>query len=169
VESLFPLGNFSLSALFIAAVVVPLAGISAVRRWGGRLLGHQGGYRNIHALDAARSGLNFLSHFVTFLLQGAILILLARGVFGLTFSDYWLGVGAFALAFVAGFLAPGVPAGIGVREAVLVAGLSLDMSVGSALALATAHRIINVVGDGSVFGLALVARRYLRLPSVLTP
>lgn len=167
--SLLPLGNLALATLFIAAVAVPLAGFAAARRWGARLLGRQDGRRSTHAPDAARSGLNFLSHFVTFLLQGAILILLARGVFGIPFPDYWLGVGAFALAFVAGFLAPGVPAGIGVREAILVAGLSLEMSTGAALALATAHRITNVVGDGAIFGLALAARRYLRRPSVPAP
>lgn len=96
------------------------------------------------------------------MLQGAVLVVVARGVFGIPFSDYWLGVGAFALAFIAGFLAPGVPAGIGVREAVLVAGLSLEMSTGSALAVSTAHRLINVAGDGIILGLALAGWRFLR-------
>ena len=167
-KALLPFGSLGVAVLLGAAVAVPVVGLGAIKRWGGRLLNRLDGSSANHLPDIARSGLNFGSHFVSFLLHGAILIFLARGVFDISFSDYWLGVGAFALAFVAGFFAPGVPAGIGVREAVLVAGLSLDMSAGSALALATGHRIINVAGDGVIFGLALATRKFISKPAAVS-
>ena len=160
--NLAPLATSTLAALVVGAIAVPIGGLLAARRWGKRMLRPLGDSRSVHVPDAAQSGLIFLTHIGTYLLQGAVLVVVARGVFGIPFSDYWLGVGAFALAFIAGFLAPGVPAGIGVREAVLVAGLSLEMSTGSALAVATAHRLINVAGDGIILGLALAGWRFLR-------
>jgi uncharacterized membrane protein YbhN (UPF0104 family) len=165
VQSLLPFGRFSFAVLFAAAVAIPLGGFVAARKLGGRLLRQQSDDTSARLPDFGRSGINFLSHWATFLLQGAILVLIAQSIFDITFSDYWLAVGAFALAFVAGFVAPGVPAGLGVREAVLVAGLSLEMSAGSALAVATAHRLINVVGDGVIFGIAMGIRRFVRSPS----
>jgi uncharacterized membrane protein YbhN (UPF0104 family) len=164
-QLLVPLGSFSLSALFFGAVAIPIVGFLAAQFLGERLLHRQDGNTGARLPDFGRSGLNFLSHWITFLLQGAVIVLIARGVFGIPFSDYWLGVGAFALAFVAGFLAPGVPAGIGVREAVLVAGLSLEMGAGPALAVATAHRLINIIGDGVIFALAMAGRRYFPPPT----
>jgi len=168
-SDLMPLGNAALGALIVGALAIPIGAMAAARKWGSRFLSRQAAEQGTHAPDIARSSLNFLAHFVTFLLHGVILLFLARGVFDLSFSNYWLGVGSFGLAFVAGFLAPGIPAGLGVREAVLVAGLSLEMGAGSALAVATAHRIINIVGDGVVFGIALYARRFIQPRSVPAP
>ena len=168
-EGISPLGPGTLSAVLAASVLAPLVALAAVRRWGATWLTQRQEIEGTHVPDLAWSSANFFSHFATFLLHGVIFALLARGVFVIPFTNYWLGVGAFALAFVAGFLAPGVPAGIGVREAVLVAAFSLDMSTGSALALATAHRAVNVVGDGVVFGLALAGRRYLRTSLARAP
>jgi uncharacterized membrane protein YbhN (UPF0104 family) len=75
-------------------------------------------------------------------------------------SSFWLlclGLGSdiawsraaplFALAWCAGFLALPVPAGIGVREAVLVAGLSPVLGSGAALLLAGASRAWSTLLD----------------------
>jgi hypothetical protein len=65
-----------------------------------------------------------------------------------------LAVGAFALASSAGVLALPVPAGAGVREAVLVVSLSSALPVGQSLLLALVSRAILTAGDLSVAGLA---------------
>ena len=57
-----------------------------------------------------------------------------------------LAVGAFSLASVAGLLALPVPAGAGVREAVLVVALSPVLPVGQALLLALVSRALLTVG-----------------------
>jgi len=110
--------------------------------------------------DAVTSLLNFLSHFINFLLQGMIIALIARGVLNLSFDAYWLATGVFALAWVVGFLAPGVPAGLGIREAIFAAGLALELNAGSAIILAAGHRVITGIGDGVVFALSLALRHY---------
>jgi hypothetical protein len=52
--------------------------------------------------------------------------------------------GLFALAFVLGFITPIAPAGIGVRETVLVLGLSPFMPVQQAIMLSTLSRLISI-------------------------
>ena len=63
-------------------------------------------------------------------------------------------VGAFVLATVAGLLALPVPAGAGVREAVLVAALSPVLPIERALLLALVSRVVLTVADLAVAGLA---------------
>jgi hypothetical protein len=70
-------------------------------------------------------------------------------------------ISALALAWVAGFLAPGASAGIGVREAVLILALDGVLSAEASAAVALALRLVTTTGDGLFFGLALA----LPLPS----
>lgn len=65
---------------------------------------------------------------------------------------------AFVVAWTLGFLVPGAPGGIGVREAVLVALLAPSLGEGVALAAALVFRVISVVGDLHLYGLALWVR-----------
>lgn len=67
--------------------------------------------------------------------------------------------GAFALAWVVGFLVIVAPAGAGPREAAFVLALSPVMDTGSALALALASRVIWTLGDAGAAGIAALARR----------
>lgn len=65
-----------------------------------------------------------------------------------------LAVGAFALASSAGVLALPVPAGAGVREAVLVVSLTPVLPIGQSLVLALVSRAVLTVGDLLVAGAA---------------
>jgi len=65
-----------------------------------------------------------------------------------------LAIGAFALASSAGVLAIPVPAGAGVREAVLVLSLSPVLPIGQSLLLALVSRAILTAGDLTVAGIA---------------
>lgn len=56
-------------------------------------------------------------------------------------------IGAFPLAWAAGFVVPGAPAGIGVREATLLALLSPIMGTGPAVTLALTHRLLTAIVD----------------------
>lgn len=74
---------------------------------------------------------------------------------GLGFDIAWSRAAPlFALAWCAGFLAIPVPAGLGVREAVLVAGLTPVLGAGPALLLAGASRAWSTLLDvtTSLFG-----------------
>lgn len=62
-------------------------------------------------------------------------------------------------SWLAGFLTPGAPAGLGVREAVMIALLSDPLSPSMILALAGLFRIATSVGDASFFVVAGYRRR----------
>jgi uncharacterized membrane protein YbhN (UPF0104 family) len=67
----------------------------------------------------------------------------------------------FAAAWVAGFLMPGAPGGVGVRDGIIAIGLELFMAPGAALGVALLHRGVSVLGDLVVFAAGLALRRAL--------
>lgn len=67
-----------------------------------------------------------------------------------------LAVGGFALAWVCGFLAVVVPAGVGVREAVLVGVLGASIGSGEALAVAVLSRFLIIVAEAGLLALTPV-------------
>lgn len=64
-----------------------------------------------------------------------------------TFTNFIFLTGAFASSWVLGFLAPGAPAGLGVREAVLFAWLGVVFGSPVAVSLVIVLRIATTVGD----------------------
>jgi len=95
----------------------------------------------------------------SWLLFGLQLWALASSLGMLSFSSYLLVTGAFALAMSAGFVAFVLPSGVGVREAVIVAGLSPILATGPALAFALTSRLIFTVADVSSALIAVVIAR----------
>jgi hypothetical protein len=92
---------------------------------------------------------------LSFCSGGAAVHLLARGLFAVPPGAWTLAVPAFALSWVAGFVTPGAPGGLGVREALLVAGTAPFYGPGPALSVALALRVVTVLGDGIAFLLGL--------------
>jgi hypothetical protein len=56
-------------------------------------------------------------------------------------------MGAYALAWLLGFIVPFVPSGLGIREAVLVSFLAPSLGVPAATLIAVTLRLANTVGD----------------------
>lgn len=56
-------------------------------------------------------------------------------------------IGAFACSWILGFIAPGAPAGLGIREAILSAWLSGAMPAADVVLLVVALRIATTLGD----------------------
>ncbi len=69
-------------------------------------------------------------------------------------------IGIFAVAWAAGYVIPGAPAGLGVREAVLMAWLGPLVGAGAAIACVLLHRILTALVDGAA---ALAGFAWLRL------
>lgn len=102
------------------------------------------------------------------LLQAAALHGLLIGLLGL---GLWLAIPVFAgqtvplalavavigIANVAGFLTPGAPGGLGVREAVIVAGLGPAIGADAATAVALALRAATVLGDVAICAMGWAA------------
>lgn len=58
-----------------------------------------------------------------------------------------VGIGLYALSFFLGYITPGVPGGIGIREAVLVYFFASLMGEAQVLSGALVFRIISIIGD----------------------
>jgi uncharacterized membrane protein YbhN (UPF0104 family) len=67
----------------------------------------------------------------------------------------------FAIAWIAGYLVPGAPGGLGVREAMMVMVLSPVLGAGAAVGLSLTLRLTTTLGDAVAFGLGIIGRKYL--------
>lgn len=108
------------------------------------------------ALATARATLLYLP---VWLLLGASFWFCARGLLGIPARDLALYMGAFAVAWLAGLVAIYAPGGLGVREAVLVALLSSRIGAADALVVAAASRLILILVDLLLAGVATAAMR----------
>jgi uncharacterized membrane protein YbhN (UPF0104 family) len=95
-----------------------------------------------------------------YVVMGAGLILLSHFLLASTSPDYWLLIAVFALAWVVGFMTPGAPGGLGVREGLMLLMLAPTYTPSSASALVIALRIATTLGDVLVFciGMALLPK-----------
>lgn len=82
------------------------------------------------------------------------------GILGtrLNLPMYMAGIGLYQLSFLVGYITPGVPGGIGVREAVLLYFFADMMPQATILSGALIFRIISILGD--IFGYLLSAGGY---------
>ena len=131
---------------FTALIAVPLVGERAATRVAGRRL-----------LDRSGSAFVVAWHTVVWVAYGLAAGLLAVGL-GAPLGPT---VGAFALSWVAGFLVVGAPAGLGVREAVMVAALAPTAGADAALAVSVGSRVVwtAVQLAGAALALPRAARR----------
>jgi glycosyltransferase 2 family protein len=113
------------------------------------------------ALATVRAAFLYLP---SWLLLGGSFWLCARGLLGVPASDLAFYTGAFAVAWLAGLLAVYAPGGLGVREAVLVALLSSRIGTADALVVAAASRLILILVDVVLAGIATAALRRGRAP-----
>jgi len=68
-------------------------------------------------------------------------------------------VGLFILSWVAGFLTPGAPSGLGIREAVMLMFMGGVVDGGLLIIAMIIHRVLTVMGDLIAYGIAIVYRR----------
>lgn len=102
-----------------------------------------------------RAGMAWVYYLASFGLGAFALGCIATSL-GAEFPPFHILVGVYAVAWLIGFLVPGAPAGLGVREALLVLGLSPLTGAGAAIATTALFRMVTVVGDGVAFILGWV-------------
>lgn len=73
-------------------------------------------------------------------------------------------LGVYAAAWLLGFLMPGAPAGLGVREVVLLLGLAPFIGVPAAMATTALLRLVTTAGDGIAFLVGVGLRRSHKQP-----
>ena len=74
--------------------------------------------------------------------------------------------GAVALSWVAGFVAPGSPGGIGVREMVMLALLGDTLAPDDLVITVALYRLVTFAGDAIMFGFGLIRQRFRRVPVI---
>ena len=100
---------------------------------------------------------NLIVYAVVLAILGGILVLVCGFIYDVEID----GTGAAAiityymLAWVLGFIVPGAPGGIGVREAILVLLLSPVIGDTVTLSAALIHRLISIIGDFTGYMIAL--------------
>lgn len=93
--------------------------------------------------------------FVIWVCFGSAFSLIVVSSIGWGTTSFYV-IGLYALAYGAGFLAIFAPAGVGVREAVLVLGLAGRMSTEEALVFAALHRMLYLFADFLLAGISCV-------------
>lgn len=94
-----------------------------------------------------------------FLSAGFILKLHAEWLFNISDTGLLQMTCVFAVAWFAGYIVPGAPGGIGVRESVMVLMLAPLFGSGVAVGLGITLRLTTTLGDATAFLLALLLRR----------
>lgn len=150
-----------IALVVLIALLLPLGGIWLVgeRRpaFMDRLLGtNRIAHPGLGTLSAC-----FLLYAVNLAISGCNLDFLARELFGAPAGHSLEAIGIFSMAWVITVLTLVSPGGIGIREAVLLAGLTPVYGAGAALGVAVAYRIVTLLGDGAGFVLGFLAERRL--------
>lgn len=112
----------------------------------------------VHTMGGRRLGIAATAYATFVVLSGAIFL----GVLTLCGGQLTSGhdaltvVGAFVISWLAGLLTPGAPAGIGVREAILL--LLLDDLVAESVVVTSVvtGRVVTTIGDVVFFGIGLL-------------
>ena len=155
-----PAGPFAHRGLLAAAILLALAATSTLAWHVGR---RAAAAEPSQPLSARRRTLLWLAalalYALGFVFQGTAAMLVAHSLFGVAWTSFPALAGLYTAAWAAGFLVPGAPAGLGVREAVLVSGLGPLSGPGVALALPLVMRLVTTVGDGLGFALGAALRR----------
>lgn len=121
--------------------LVGFCGLITALVLGGRL--HVGGKFLLACLQALPIYVAFI------LLSGAAAIPIALWIEPQLPIAPWGLVGILSTAWLIGFVLPGAPGGLGAREAVAVAGLTLvGVTLPVATAIAVGHRVVTLAGDG---------------------
>jgi uncharacterized membrane protein YbhN (UPF0104 family) len=153
-------------------LVVPAVLVLLVPRVVNGLLGRALRLLRRPALDAEIAGRDIvrgvLWSLAYFVLQGSHVWVLAMGLGAAPLASFPVAIGGFAIAFALGPLLVVLPAGAGVREAVLVVLLSTVLTTAEATAVALTSRGLLMASDGLLAAAgAALGHLHRARPSVL--
>lgn len=106
----------------------------------------------------------FALYCLVYIVVGAGLVLLAHFLLPGAQQEGWLLIAAFSLAWAVGFVTPGAPGGLGVREGLMLLMLAPVFTAASTGVLVIALRIATTLGD-----VIILAAGSLALPKRTTP
>lgn len=145
--------------LVVSVAALPPFGTFILNRWRPAFIEHLLGGRSVKLPSLSITTACMLIYVVVFCINGLGLAILGEGLIGKGLENIVLLIGLFAVAWLAGFVVPGAPGGLGVREAILVASLSPLYGEPAAVALSLGSRIAFIAGDGLAFLAGWIAYR----------
>lgn len=98
-------------------------------------------------------------YFLNFAVNGAILVVGLEWLFDVHVTDLLLVISLYAVVWLLGFILPGAPGGLGVREALFVLLFGGLYGAAVAAAMAVVLRVVSVLGDVAAFGLGYATSR----------
>ncbi len=86
---------------------------------------------------------------IYFISAGIVLVVTLSLIFNLRFSQMEMLeiIGYYLISYFIGYITPGAPGGIGIRETILILLLSLVVPVDYATMVALIHRVITIISD----------------------
>ncbi|MBE9166033.1 flippase-like domain-containing protein [Pleurocapsales cyanobacterium LEGE 06147] len=157
---LFVLSSINLTriivVLLITVPVVLILGIAAYF-----LLPIQGWLKSrLNYFNIGRILVSVLLYTIIFIFFGLSIAFLINFFWAVKTPLHWYQfVWSFAMAWVIGFVTPGAPGGIGIRETILVGLYSQELGEGLAIALSLTLRVVTSLGDLLAFALAYYLER----------
>ncbi|KIQ97420.1 lysylphosphatidylglycerol synthase domain-containing protein [Lysobacter sp. A03] len=157
-------GSLILLAAALLALTLTLA---IVRKRVDCLRNHRSGWLRILSAvarlpQAATTTIALAAYALNFVTVGLALWLVARAI-GLPVEvDLALVTASFALSWTLGFLAPGAPAGLGVREGIMLLLLHGSAPGDELLLFVLMCRVVTMLGDGLCFAVASFTRGQIR-------
>ncbi|TNE95378.1 MAG: hypothetical protein EP324_00105, partial [Gammaproteobacteria bacterium] len=140
------------------AFLAPWTGVALSNRFFSGLVFRLTGVSRLSSPSLIRMCIGCILYILTFLVVGLLLDFHASVFFGADVSHVFLATVFFAWSWIAGYITPGAPAGLGVREAVLVSTLTPLYGAGVAVGVTISLRLITTLGDGLAFFVALLIR-----------
>ena len=89
----------------------------------------------------------YLSYFIFFFIAGLLLVSIVSIFLNINLIICAKIIAIFSIAWLAGFIIPGAPGGIGVREAVIIFFISPIIGEPQSIAVSIALRIVTLLGD----------------------
>lgn len=99
-------------------------------------------------------------YLTAFIAVGLLMDMHARLLFGAQTSHIYMLTVIFAWSWIAGYITLGAPAGLGVREAVLVSALTPLYGASVAVGLTLSLRVATTLGDLMIFLITLFLSRF---------
>jgi glycosyltransferase 2 family protein len=138
--SLYQIILIILTTLVITSLVTALAPYIMSLR--GIILPYKGIWDSVRNISKI-----YLFYFIFFLIAGLLLVIIVNIFLDINFIITAKLVAIFSIAWVAGFIIPGAPGGIGVREAVIIFFITPIIGEAQSIAVAIALRFITLLGD----------------------
>lgn len=152
-------GPVQLGLGVVLMLFIPWVGIGVLNRYLPGLAKRLSGGGKIAAPRLCTALAVAVLFLLCFVVMGLILKLQAQWLFGVTEGSVFELTCLFAIAWLAGYLVPGAPGGLGVREAMMVLVLSPVLGAGVAVGLGVTLRVTTTLGDGVAFLLGLLFKR----------